>query len=105
MLVFILLLTEAIATVHWPTVARLERYFGVLAALGAYRRVHLARPTHTLFARPSAWLAALGLILEAFGLIELLLLGAECEVCSTIDAGQGLFFETHRMPSSLSICL
>ena len=100
-----MLLTVAIATVYRPAVTWLERYLGVLAALCAYCCMHLARPTHTLLTLPSTWLTALGLILEAFRLVEFLFLSGECEVCSTVDASEGLVFETHRMTSSLSICL
>ena len=32
----------AVATIDWPTFARLKGYFGILATLSAYCRKHLA---------------------------------------------------------------
>ena len=79
------MLAVAITTVYRSAFARLERYFGVLATFGAYGCMHLARSAYTLFACASAWLAALGLVFEAFRLVEFLLFSGEREIGSTLD--------------------
>jgi hypothetical protein len=74
---------EAFAAIYGPAFTGLEGYFGLFAALGADRRVHLARlaaATGTVplgFSGLSAVRAPLGLIGVTFGLEELLLRSAE----------------------------
>ena len=80
----------AITTVNRPITARFKGYFCVLAALCAYRRIHLASgPIATVsitLCLPclAALRTALGLINVALGLEKLLLLSAEGEGSPTI---------------------
>jgi hypothetical protein len=102
-------LVVALATIYRSAFSRLERDFGFLTALGARRREHLtsgpvavAIITVTLgFPGLAAGGTALGLIGVALGLEELLFLGAEGELGSTVGAGELLVLKTHWMTSSL----
>ena len=84
----------ALTTVYRSTFAGLERYFCFFAALGTYSRKHLASGsiavaiTSVAFCLPglAACGTALGLVGIAFSLEELLFLGTEGEVGSTVGA-------------------
>ena len=100
--------TVAISTIDRPAIGRLKRHFGVLAALGAYGRKHLAwEPVAVTTIIPlcfpclSAWGTALGLISIAFGLKELLVLSGEAEVSPAIGTLERFVLKTHWMTSFL----
>jgi len=87
----------AVAAIYRPAFTGLERYFGVFAALGTHRRIHLPLApetiaTTTLAARSSCLTArgtALRVIHIPFGSEELLFFSTECETCATITAIEG----------------
>jgi len=99
----------ALATIHRSAFSWLERYFGLLTALGARYREHLASGPVAVaiisvtlcFPGFAAGGTALGLVGIALGLEELLFLSAEGEVSPTIGALELLVFKTHWMTSSL----
>jgi len=101
--------TEAFAAVYRPAFTGLEGYFGVLTALGADRRVHLAclaAATGTVslgFSGLSAVRAPLGLIGVAFRLEELLLRSAEGKRSPAIGTLECLILKTQRMTSFLKL--
>jgi hypothetical protein len=84
----------ALATIHWSALAGLERYLGLLTALGARCWEHLASGPGAIVSITlclpcfTAGSTTLGLISIAFGLEELLLLGAEGEGSPTIGTGE-----------------
>jgi hypothetical protein len=97
----------ALATIHRSAFSGLERYFGLLTALSARYREHLASGTIAIvsvtlcFPGFAAGGTTLGLVGIAPGLEELLFLSAEGEVSPTIGALESLVFKTHWMTSSL----
>jgi hypothetical protein len=86
--------TVAFATIYRSTFTGLERYLGLLTALGAYCREHLASGPVAVaiisvtlyFPCFAACGTALGLVNIAFRLEELLFLSAEGEGSPTIGA-------------------
>ena len=110
-----LLLLEAVSAVHGAIASRLERHFGLAAAVRALRRIHLARARRVAAAAPSATVpaaatttiaagslagtpavrAALRLVRETTTRVEFLVVGCEDELRSTIDAGQISVGEWH----------
>lgn len=107
-------LREAVAAVDRPVSARLERYLGVLPALGAHRRVHLpGRAVASAAASaPAAASAALRLagapaVGAALGLAvplhreELLVLPGEGELCAAVLTGEGSIGVCHLTTSEL----
>ena len=84
--------TVALTTIYWSTLAGLERYLGILTALGAYCWEHLASgPVAVAIISVTLCLpcftacgTALGLVSIAFRLKELLFLSAEGEGSPTI---------------------
>jgi hypothetical protein len=94
-------LTVALTTVNWSTIARLKRYFGVFAALGAYCGKHLASrliaaiSVSLCFPCCTAYGTTLGLISKALGLEKLLFLSAESEGSPTFGTLDRLVLKTH----------
>jgi len=94
--------TVAIATVHRFVLTRFEGYFGIFAAFGTDRRVHLAPCSAVVavsealsFSCLAARRAALGLIGIAPGAEKLLFLGAKGKCSATVGTGERLVLETH----------
>ena len=84
--------SEAIAAVHGLIAARLEGNLGLLAAVSADRREHLALRTGIAILRAergTALRAAARLILEALLRVERLLRRAEDELLVAIAANEG----------------
>lgn len=102
-------LLEAAAAVNGTILAWLERYLRFLAAIGADRRIHLAR-TGVASARgattsptpfgAASW-APRGRVLQPSGSVEFLLPGSPDEVGPAIAAGQGLVRKAHFCPPLL----
>jgi len=99
----------ALTTIHRSTFTGLERYFGILTALGTYGGEHLAsRPVAVAIVsgtlclpRLTAWKTALWLIGIAFGRKKFLFLSAESEDSPTIGTLDRLILKSHWMSSSL----
>jgi hypothetical protein len=81
------LFVEAVRAQHRTVAGRLERHFGFLAAIGAGHFVHLARSALGHLVGLTALGAALGLILKALLLIELLLSGSKGELLPAVLTG------------------
>jgi hypothetical protein len=109
---------EAVTAVHRAVTARLERDLRFLAAAGAGGTEHLAALERTATAttesaaapsatfrasRRSAVGAAPRGVGETFGVMELLVTGAEDEGIAAIGTGQGLVGISHRRASSMSV--
>jgi len=96
----------AVAAVHRFIATRLKGHFGGFATLGAGSGEHLAGGSVAAISIAlrlpclTALRASLGLVGVAFGLEELLVLGAEGESSSTVGACEGLVW-AHWMTSSL----
>jgi len=89
----------AISAVHRPVLPWLERYFGVLAALGTDRREHLPLPiavavtaTALLLPGSPALVASLGLVVVAPLCKQFLLVRAEGKAYAAVLALEGLVF-------------
>ena len=93
----------AVGAIDGPIATGRERHLGVLAALSAYRRVHLAfatavatataavaAPTVTSGLASGAAVGAATRGAEAFGLVEFLFTFGERELLSAVDAGEVL---------------
>jgi hypothetical protein len=97
----LLVLIKAIPAIDWPVATGLERDLGLFSALGANRRIHLARAAAIHTAEPlsptilTAGRAALGFIGITFSREEFLLFYREGERFSTIAAGQSFFCVSH----------
>jgi hypothetical protein len=98
-----------IAAVNRPALSRLERHGSFLAAISAYRRVHLAMAYRTIavtialcFSSLTAFGTAFGLIGVASRLELLLFLGAESKGITAIGTSEVFVFESHWMTSSLN---
>jgi hypothetical protein len=102
------LLPEAVATVHWAVLARLEGDFGLLATLGTDGGEHLSRgPTIAAAAAAAAVIAfaatrlaairtTLGLVgVALFGVIGLVV-SAEGERLTAVLTGESPILVTHR---------
>jgi hypothetical protein len=102
-------LPEAVATIHWAVLAGLERYFGLLAALGTDGGVHLSRRPAIAAAgtagtaviafaaaRLTAGCTALGLISVAFLGVIGLVVGAEGERLTAVLTGKTPILVAHR---------
>ncbi len=93
----------AIAAVHRSVPSRLERDFGVLPALGAHSREHLATWCEASAvlgralrsSRLTASRAALRLVRVALRAEEFLLVGAKVELDATIDTLKCLVLGNH----------
>ena len=77
---------EALAAVYGSVAGGLERNLCFLAALSAHGGVHLSLCSGSVLSCVTASLASLGLVLEAFFSIELLLTCSENEFLSAILA-------------------
>ena len=97
--------TIAIAAIHRPITARFEGYFGVLAALSAHYRKHLARGAVASVSitlrlpglttrRTALWVVGI-----APGRKEFLLVSTESEGSSAVGTLDGLILKTHWMTS------
>jgi hypothetical protein len=97
---------ETVATVYRSVAARAERYHGVVAALGAYDRVHFPRSvlihaaaatTASLFtsANGPATPAPLGFISEPASLEEFLFPGGENELGAAFHTYHGFVRQCH----------
>jgi hypothetical protein len=104
--------TVTIAAVHRLVTAGFERYFGVLAALGALYWKHLAWGAVTSGATASVLLCfpflatrgtPLWLVSIALGCEEFLLLSSESESSTAIGTLDRLVLKTHWMASFLRI--
>jgi len=106
---------ETIATVHRFVTARIERNLGNIAAVAARCLKHFARTpaaafTHThassavlrahRLARGPAIGATVGLVLEAFLLVELLFTRAKYELAAAIDTVQHFIYVHETRNSS-----
>ena len=105
---------EAVATVHRLVAARIEWNFGNVPAVAARRLEHFARTSAAAFAhahaaavlrahcfaRRAAIRTTVGLVLEAFLLVELLFTGAKYELAAAIHTVQH-FIYVHETRNSL----
>jgi hypothetical protein len=97
----------AIAAIDRPAVGRFERHLGLFAALGAYRREHLALGSVAGAAASGAFslpcLPACGTSLGVIGIApgpkRLLLVSGERELGPAIGALDGFVLKTHWMTS------
>ena len=81
---------ETIAAVNRTIGFRLERNLCFAATGSAYCCIHLSGSGAAVLAGISARLASLGLILETFFSVEILLTCSEDKFCTTVFANKGL---------------
>ena len=89
---------KALAAVNRSVAIGLERNFSFLTAVSANSCKHLTGSFTCILAKVAAGLASLGLVLEAFLCVELLLACSEDELLSAIFALKGLVLVHWLLP-------